>query len=230
MQKYRLPGCGRRLPRLRQAAATRPRWRVASHGLGWRLSRISARRFGAPPPRQPRETVMQIAIIGIGNVGAAWGQRWDPHYGHEALSMFLCGDDPDAKKVVTGLVAELGFEPVDAGPLTPRPLPRARRCSGSAWLMDLGRAQISGSACCDGKRQQPRSHDSVPATNVTNPAIAADKPPRAATSSAHTIVCTRLRRSAVGAGQRRSKLPLSDGERAGSGRGDGTGRVEPGTS
>ena len=86
------------------------------------------------------------------------GNMLEPRYGHEALSMFLCGDDPDAKKVVTGLVAELGFEPVDAGPLTPRPLPRARRCSGSAWLMDLGRAQISGSACCDGKLHQPPSH------------------------------------------------------------------------
>src|SRR5215467_6029255 len=42
----------------------------------------------------------------------------DPRYGHEALSMFLCGNDADAKKVVTGLVAGLGFEPVDAGPLT----------------------------------------------------------------------------------------------------------------
>jgi 8-hydroxy-5-deazaflavin:NADPH oxidoreductase len=46
------------------------------------------------------------------------GNMLDPRYGHEALSMFLCGDDADAKKVVTGLVAELGFEPVDAGPLT----------------------------------------------------------------------------------------------------------------
>ena len=45
------------------------------------------------------------------------GNMLDPRYGRESLSMFLCGDDADAKKVVTGLVAELGFEPVDAGPL-----------------------------------------------------------------------------------------------------------------
>jgi 8-hydroxy-5-deazaflavin:NADPH oxidoreductase len=45
------------------------------------------------------------------------GNMLDPHYGDESLSMFVCGDDADAKKVVTGLVAELGFEPVDAGPL-----------------------------------------------------------------------------------------------------------------
>jgi 8-hydroxy-5-deazaflavin:NADPH oxidoreductase len=45
------------------------------------------------------------------------GNMLDPRYGRESLSMFLCGDDADAKKVVTGLVAELGFEPIDAGPL-----------------------------------------------------------------------------------------------------------------
>ena len=46
------------------------------------------------------------------------GNMLDPRYDHEALSMFVCGDDADAKKVVAGLVAELGFEPVDAWPLT----------------------------------------------------------------------------------------------------------------
>jgi NADPH-dependent F420 reductase len=32
--------------------------------------------------------------------------------------MFYCGDDEGAKKAVAGLIAELGFEPQDAGPLT----------------------------------------------------------------------------------------------------------------
>lgn len=32
-------------------------------------------------------------------------------------TMFFCGDDPDAKSLVKGLIAEIGFEPVDAGPL-----------------------------------------------------------------------------------------------------------------
>jgi predicted dinucleotide-binding enzyme len=32
--------------------------------------------------------------------------------------MFLCGDDAAAKQVVAGLATALGFEPVDAGPLT----------------------------------------------------------------------------------------------------------------
>jgi predicted dinucleotide-binding enzyme len=82
------------------------------------------------------------------------GNMLDPRYRHEALSMFVCGDDADAKKVV----AELGFEPVDAGPLTRPATSSPWRGSGSAWPMGLGRVQISGSACCDGKLHQPPSH------------------------------------------------------------------------
>jgi predicted dinucleotide-binding enzyme len=31
--------------------------------------------------------------------------------------MLICGDDTEAKKVVAGLAQQLGFEPVDVGPL-----------------------------------------------------------------------------------------------------------------
>ena len=41
----------------------------------------------------------------------------DPRYKEGALVMFVCGDDADAKAVATEVVAELGFEVVDAGPL-----------------------------------------------------------------------------------------------------------------
>ena len=41
----------------------------------------------------------------------------DPRFGDTAASMFLCGDDEGAKRVVADLAAELGFEPVDVGPL-----------------------------------------------------------------------------------------------------------------
>jgi len=39
-------------------------------------------------------------------------------YGGGRLMMAAAGDDADAKKTVMGLAADLGFEPVDAGPLT----------------------------------------------------------------------------------------------------------------
>jgi hypothetical protein len=42
----------------------------------------------------------------------------DPRFGGQSASMFLCGDDAAAKKTVAGLAEALGFEPVDAGPLT----------------------------------------------------------------------------------------------------------------
>jgi NADPH-dependent F420 reductase len=41
----------------------------------------------------------------------------DPAYGPRGLSMMLCGDDPEARKVVADLARQLGFEPVDVGPL-----------------------------------------------------------------------------------------------------------------
>jgi 8-hydroxy-5-deazaflavin:NADPH oxidoreductase len=41
----------------------------------------------------------------------------DPRFGATAASMFIAGDDAAAKATVARLAAELGFEPVDTGPL-----------------------------------------------------------------------------------------------------------------
>jgi 8-hydroxy-5-deazaflavin:NADPH oxidoreductase len=40
-----------------------------------------------------------------------------PQFGGQSATMFICGDDNDAKKTVKQLSDELGFETVDAGPL-----------------------------------------------------------------------------------------------------------------
>ncbi|HEX3126707.1 MAG TPA: NADPH-dependent F420 reductase [Thermoanaerobaculia bacterium] len=42
----------------------------------------------------------------------------NPRYGDDRVTMFYCGDDAEAKKVAAGLAEDLGFEPVDAGPLS----------------------------------------------------------------------------------------------------------------
>jgi predicted dinucleotide-binding enzyme len=42
----------------------------------------------------------------------------DPRLGGETASMLYAGDDPEAKRVTAALAAELGFAPVDAGPLS----------------------------------------------------------------------------------------------------------------
>lgn len=41
----------------------------------------------------------------------------NPTYGGVAASNFFCGDDADGRRVVRGLVEDVGFEAVDAGPL-----------------------------------------------------------------------------------------------------------------
>jgi len=47
-----------------------------------------------------------------------FGNMDDPRYGSQAATMFLCGDDMEAKAIVTRLGEDLGFEMLDAGPLT----------------------------------------------------------------------------------------------------------------
>lgn len=46
------------------------------------------------------------------------GNMTDPRYGGERASMFLCGEDAAAKGTAAELVGELGFDVVDAGPLS----------------------------------------------------------------------------------------------------------------
>jgi len=41
----------------------------------------------------------------------------NPRIAGQSASMFLCGDDVGAKSTVSKLASELGFDPVDAGPL-----------------------------------------------------------------------------------------------------------------
>jgi NADPH-dependent F420 reductase len=46
------------------------------------------------------------------------GNMSNTAYGGEKPSLFLCGDDAEAKNVVARLGAELDFDPVDCGPLS----------------------------------------------------------------------------------------------------------------
>lgn len=50
------------------------------------------------------------------------GQRPDTDPG-DRLALFLASDDEEAKAVVAGLIEDIGFTPVDAGPLTERGSP-----------------------------------------------------------------------------------------------------------
>ncbi len=39
-------------------------------------------------------------------------------FGSRMATMFYCGDDDDAKKIVKELIKDVGFQPIDAGPLS----------------------------------------------------------------------------------------------------------------
>lgn len=47
-----------------------------------------------------------------------WETMADPIYHGEPATMFICGDDAEAKTVVTKLAEDLGFEVADTGPLS----------------------------------------------------------------------------------------------------------------
>lgn len=42
----------------------------------------------------------------------------DPDFGGQAASMLHCGDDPEAKTIAARLASDLGFDPIDLGPLS----------------------------------------------------------------------------------------------------------------
>jgi hypothetical protein len=68
------------------------------------------------------------------------GNMLDPRYPDGTAAMFVCGDDLAAKATVSELVAALGFDVVDAGPLTQARLlePLAMLWISLAYRQQLG--------------------------------------------------------------------------------------------
>jgi len=66
-----------------------------------------------------------------------------PQFGPQNASVFYCGDDAAAKQTVSGLITEIGFEPVDAGPLRNARYvePLAELCVQMAYALGMGTDQ-----------------------------------------------------------------------------------------
>jgi hypothetical protein len=80
-----------------------------SHGLGSARSGAEVIQAAAPAAR----VVKAFTVYGFENfIDSSY-----PEYGDLKPAMFLAGDDPGAKATVSGLCADLGWEPVDTGPL-----------------------------------------------------------------------------------------------------------------
>jgi predicted dinucleotide-binding enzyme len=65
----------------------------------------------------------------------------DPRFGSGRAVMFVCGDDPAARETVRALAEQIGFEALDAGPLSIARLlePLAMLWIHLAFTTDLGR-------------------------------------------------------------------------------------------
>ncbi len=56
------------------------------------------------------------AVVKIFNT-TGYPNMANPDYHGQRATMFYCGDDDNAKRIAAGLASDLGFEPVDSGPL-----------------------------------------------------------------------------------------------------------------
>jgi predicted dinucleotide-binding enzyme len=80
------------------------------------------------------ETVALLAkgasvVKAFNTTGAA--NMANSHYPSGKLMMPIAGDDTDAKRTVAGLAAEIGFDPIDTGPLT---MSRYLEPMAMAWI------------------------------------------------------------------------------------------------
>ncbi|EAQ77563.1 putative transmemembrane reductase oxidoreductase protein [Blastopirellula marina DSM 3645] len=70
--------------------------------------------------RSAGEEIAQLAptaqVVKILNTNGAKNMT-DPDYGDHRVTMFYAGDDPAANRIAAQLAAELGFEPIELGPL-----------------------------------------------------------------------------------------------------------------
>jgi predicted dinucleotide-binding enzyme len=64
---------------------------------------------------------------------AAFQQEAAGRTGEERVAMFLAGDDAEAKRVVAGLIADAGFDPVDAGTAAQSGILEAPRRDGAVY-------------------------------------------------------------------------------------------------
>ncbi len=66
-----------------------------------------------------------------------------PRFGEQSATVFFCGDDAAAKNTVAGLIREIGFEPVDSGPLRNARYiePLGELCVQLAYAMGMGTDQ-----------------------------------------------------------------------------------------
>ncbi len=81
-------------------------------------------RLGVPADTSGAEEIARLArgahVIKALN-GIFWKNLRDPTFNGQPATMFYCGDDESSKSTIAQLALQMGFDPVDCGPL-----PRAR--------------------------------------------------------------------------------------------------------
>jgi predicted dinucleotide-binding enzyme len=109
--------------------------------LGGESSSAEATARRAPGAR----VVKAFNTIACGLLGAS-------DFPHGRAAGLLCGDDREAKRVVAGLVAQAGFEPLDAGPLAEA---RTQEALALVWIRLVVSKALPGDAALGVLRKAP---------------------------------------------------------------------------
>lgn len=67
---------------------------------------------------QIAQMIPQAKVVKAFNTAFSNLMEQGPYFDTQDASMFYCGDDEGAKKSVAKIIEDVGFEPVDAGPLS----------------------------------------------------------------------------------------------------------------
>lgn len=99
---------------------------IAAHGGDWSGKVVidAMNRFTPPPAGSTGSLAEDVArlipgakvVKAFNTIGAE--QYGQPQFGGQTATMFICGDDAQAKSVAAKLAEELGFEVVDIGALS----------------------------------------------------------------------------------------------------------------
>jgi predicted dinucleotide-binding enzyme len=135
-------------------------------GLAGRIVIDATNQFGSAPKPAPGQTVAQYNaarmpgaryVRAFNTLTSSFQAEASMRPGHERAVLFLCGDYPEAKRIVSTLIEDAGFAPVDLGSIADAAVMEAPRRPGAVYAEEyrLADAQAVVAALSSGDEVGP---------------------------------------------------------------------------
>ena len=137
-----------------------------SAGLAGKVVIDATNQFGSAAKPGPGQTVAQYNaarmpgaryVRAFNTLTAGFQASASTRPSHERAVLFLCGDYPEAKRIVSVLIEDAGFDPVDVGSVADAAVMEAPRRPGSVYGEEyrLPEAQAAVAALSKGREVPP---------------------------------------------------------------------------